>query len=802
MKLETEIYIAASKEAKELYQKDLPKKGFFNCEAFTFDELLKNISLNSIDDLISRVYFKEAIKSLFIEFKHFKFNKENLYEDSIDLIFDFYIKIKLNSLKLEEFVLDDKKDDIRKIFKKYEELKKEFNIVDRTDSLLAISQKEIKDILKQYDSIIVDWQFYEENISFIRSKKELEIFKWIDSFKHFSKTKTRQRKQSLEYSKNITLNEAFDFSDEAKEAVKIVKTLLLNTDTKLSDIVIVASKMDKYEHSLRYALDEYSLKGYISTGIPFPKSGVYYELRDLKTPQEFTHFFKLAEKKLNDLPRNLKNNYAKTVNVGLQIAKKSMHLQQSLKSYNLMVDFKEIFEDLASKTSIELNSRKDAVLITEHNQVLKTKYKHIIYLGIDSIQLPQKFNDNFLYSSEDCEKLFISNYYKDALYIYDRLKRNAQNLYLITAKYLNKRELQISSVITDAIKSKLNKFEINSSIKSLNDILDEQKQTKIDETTKDYIISKQLKSQDKYNGVLNLNDEKSITFSASRLNEYSDCPLKYYFNYILKVKSPTDFDNNQFSNTEPGTLFHKVVEEFSKEYKQNKNIDVDICIDNLYDIYYKKSLPIINGEIYETVLHKIKKVELQVAINRFKQYVKDGNLDDFECAEEKFEFEMDGNNFTGIIDRIDINEENNNISLIDYKTSKAEKNSGSKDKKYEKLKEYKEFQLPLYHFFTEQDERYKKYKNGESYLLTFMGDTKQTEYAKFGQTNSSLTENDEENKLFSFNKSVKEEYKNIIKNIAIGINSGNFYNTACEDSCQYCSYISMCGNGIKVEKNF
>ena len=63
MKLETEIYIAASKEAKELYQKDLPKKGFFNCEAFTFDELLKNISLNTIDDLISRVYFKEAIKS-------------------------------------------------------------------------------------------------------------------------------------------------------------------------------------------------------------------------------------------------------------------------------------------------------------------------------------------------------------------------------------------------------------------------------------------------------------------------------------------------------------------------------------------------------------------------------------------------------------------------------------------------------------------------------------------------------------------------------------------------------------------
>lgn len=809
MQLKSELYIAASIEAKELYQKDLPKKGFFNCKAVTLDQFLRdcNSSYEVQDDLICRVYFKQSVISLLGKFKHFQFTKANLYEDSIDLMYDFYAKVKLNDVNLDDFFTGEKKEDIQNIFAAYESIKQSATIFDWSDYLLLLDEKIIEDQLKQYDSVLVDWQFYDtDNISFLRSDREVELFKSIEGFEHYNQKLTKEKRQALKPTENITLNKVFDFSDEAQEAVKIAKTLLLHTDNKPDDIAIVATKIDDYKESIRMALKEYGLKGYITTGFDFVNSAVYHELKKLTSPKEFIQYTKNAQTKLANLPEEFKQEYISTLNTGLKLAKQAFAIVEKLKKQNIKTTFDEIYEELALKTTVVFGDKKDALVVTEHNQVLKTKYKHIIYLGIDSTHLPQKFYDNFLFSSEDSDRLHISNYYKDSLSIYDRLKGNIQNLHLITAKYLNKKELQISSVITDYLDKELPAFAISDAISTLNDLLEEGEQNMCDEGTQEFIKSKQIKKEDEYNGVLNLpSEEKKFTFSASRLNEYSGCPMRYYFNYILKAKSPQEHSDDELNPAEAGTLFHEVVEKFANRYNEDRSLDVEKTVQQIFEASYCASLPKKNDKPYETVLHKVKKSDLQVALNRFIKYVNDGELKDFYQAEEKFDFTMDGTQFTGFIDRVDINEDEKTVTLIDYKTSQADKNTKNNDSKYQKLTEYKEFQLPLYHFFVDQDETYKKYQSGKSYLLTFIDKSKDVatfNHAKFGQTDSSLKENDEKNKIFAFTDDAKGHFRNTIKTIADHITKGDFYSTPSQDACVYCQYFTMCGDGVKKEKKF
>ena len=802
MRLKYELYIAASGESKELYKRTLPKLDFFNCDALTLSELVSKIPNESIkiDALESKIIFKESIKRVMQELKHFKFSKENMFEDTITMLFDFYTKIKNNSVVLEEFVEGDKKDDIKLIFGTFEAIKTEKNLEDETDILNSVDTDSLTTFLEKYDSILIDSQFRETQISFLYSDREEELFTFIENGGRV----VYEENTSKEFTKNITLNKAFDFSDEAREAVKIAKDLLINKKVPIEDIVIVSSYIDEYKNDLERYTKEYNIHSLISKGKDFSQTPTYHEMLKLKDEKEFKLYAEEASERVKSLDKEFQYEYKQIVNLGLRLAKQALYLVQKMTNYSIKVKFRDIFENLASTTTYHNSTKVNSLFITEHNQLLKKCYKHIIYLGTDSTHLPQKFNDNFLYDSLSAPKLHISNYYKDAIYIYDMLKKNSENLYIVTALYDGKRELQISSIINDNYTSKLDSFEVSQNIQSLDDMLDDSKQTPIDKKSVEFIESKQVKPSDKYHGNIGKeyqeDDNYKTIYSASRLNLFTECPMKYYFNYILKASSPSEFNDEEFDSAEAGTLFHSVAEIFANEYKKDSTIDVDTKVQEIYNEEYKKALPKRDDEIHETVFHKQKKQELQIAIDRFKEYVKEDGLENFHSAEESFNFSMDGNDFTGVIDRIDINEANNTISLIDYKTSKADKHTGSKDKKYEKLLAHEEFQLPLYHFFIEQDENYMQYKEGESYLITFTGDTKKETNKRFGQTSSTTSDN--KNKIYHFNENEKQKYKEAIITIVTKITNGEFNPTPSEDACQWCSYKSICGDGVVVEKKF
>jgi len=807
MKLKYELYIAASAEAKNIYRKTLPKDGFFNCDALNLSELIDKVQFEKtkIDDVLARIIFQKAITSVIDDLKHFQYSKDTMFENSIDYLYAFYGKIKNNKVTLDDFVQGLKRDDISLIFDAYEKIKTEQALLDSSDIIDLVSADNLNEVLKKYDSIIIDWQFYDSQINFLNTDKEKELFEGIKSIY------TKELRSSTKKALTITLNKAFDFDDESATAVKIAKDLMVNKDVALFDIVIVVSKIDDYKNKLEKYLIEYGLRGVVGKGKSFLDSPVYHELLNLDGEDSFKKYALKTQYKLDSLDDKFQEEYKLMVDCGLRIAARSLGVLSRLNKTNLDINtsYKELFTLFSKNAHYQSKSQANKLLVIEHNQVLRSEFEHIIYLGIDSTHLPQKFNDNFLYNSSNAKQLNISNYYEDATYIYQSLKENTANLHLVTAKYYKKRELQVSSIISDNFTSKLDEYILAKNVRSLNDLLDEKKQTTLGSKTASFIRSMQLVGRDNFHGIVgedyNNTTSHGITFSASRLNTFSDCPLKYYFNYILKASSPKEFNDAEFDAAQAGTLFHSVVEVFAREFKGNNSLDIDIRVQEIYEEEYKKALPKKDGKIFETVFHKQKKQELQIAIDRFKKYVKNTELDKFDKAEEEFNFEMDGNKFTGIIDRIDIDESTSTVTLIDYKTSKAHKNTAKQDSKYQKLTEYKEFQLPLYQFFVDQDKKYSKYENSESYLLTFSGKMpsvkkKEATNARFGQTSSSVE--DEKNQIFLLDSSAKVKYKEEISKIADNINNGNFYFNSCEDSCKYCAYLTLCGNGKKVEKKW
>ncbi|MBL0708413.1 MAG: PD-(D/E)XK nuclease family protein [Sulfurimonas sp.] len=812
MKLRYELYISASSESKNIYRATLPKDRFFNCDALNMSELINRLEFDKskIDNTISKIIFNKIVLELADSFKHFTFSLENMPEKTIEYLYNFYGQIKNNDVALGEFVKGDKKEDIAKIFDKYESYKNEHNLIDSADIIDLSTAKGLVEIIDGYDSLIIDWQFFDSKINFLKTDKEKKLFQAIVDAKEIQSRVKIEKRVDTDSRCNITLNKAFDFDDESRTAIRLVKELLKNKNANIGEIVVVVSQMSEYKSSIKKHTKIYGLKSNIGKGDEFLNTPVYHEISKLKNEDSFKKYAQMAQVRLDSLDDEFKEDYKLMLECGLRVASKSLGMMRALKKLDIKMSFKDVFSMLCDGVHYQSRDKKDKLSIVEHNQILRSEFKHIIYLGIDSIHLPQRFQDNFLYDSVNAKDLNISNYYDDAKAIYASLKENAQNLYLITANYMDKRELQISSIVSDNYSSRLDAFEFSKDTRSLNDLLDEQKQTTISTKLKSFIASKQIKKRDKYHGLIGENyhshkKEKGIVFSASKLNTFSDCPLKYYFMYILKASSPSDFNDEEFDSMQTGTLFHSVTEEFSKLYKDDKLVDISIEIQRIYEDEYQKALPRRDAKIYETVFHKQKKNELQVAIDRFKQYVKEDGLVDFHRAEEEFNFEMDGDQFVGFIDRIDKDDAKQAITLIDYKTSRADKNTLIHDKKYEKLINHKEFQLPLYHFFLAQSDEYRSCINSESYLLTFVGLSdsaikKGKTDARFGQSSSFA--GDIKNKIYHFDADEQSIYKDEISTIATKITNGDFSFESLEDSCRYCSYISLCRDGKKEDKKF
>ncbi len=172
--------------------------------------------------------------------------------------------------------------------------------------------------------------------------------------------------------------------------------------------------------------------------------------------------------------------------------------------------------------------------------------------------------------------------------------------------------------------------------------------------------------------------------SASTLNDYIDCKLKFYFRKVEELKTDDDVKEN-VDESIFGTIFHSVAENLYAPY-ENTVIEKDLLYKMSKNEHHIDHL-IINAfqvEFFKTEKeHFVLKGRYLIIATIIKKYIIQLLKKDIEIApftyrkgEQKLEFALplDENravNFIGYIDRVD--EKNGQTRIIDYKTGRDKK---------------------------------------------------------------------------------------------------------------------------------
>ncbi|MBN1250700.1 MAG: PD-(D/E)XK nuclease family protein [Bacteroidales bacterium] len=297
--------------------------------------------------------------------------------------------------------------------------------------------------------------------------------------------------------------------------------------------------------------------------------------------------------------------------------------------------------------------------------------------------------------------------------------------------------------------------------------------------------------------------------TATAIDTYLSCPLRFYFKYIAKLKEP-DKISEEFSPMELGNIIHYIMEIMYTDLRKdensvivnptdidnlNSNVDkyIDIAFKNQYKIHpdnefdFSGNLLIIREVIKKYILN-ILKIDKQFCPFEIIQ------LEDNKNFNSSIEIEIDGDNkniaIKGIIDRID--KKDNVFRIIDYKTGEAKKDIKSISELFLINSNYRKkaiFQIFFYGLLLQKMPEYKDEK-----LKPAIYDVKSMYDINFNPfiINKSDKELVELNCL-SFN-SLLIDYELELKKVI-----GNIFNkdiafsqTDEKDNCKFCPFRVIC----------
>ena len=166
--------------------------------------------------------------------------------------------------------------------------------------------------------------------------------------------------------------------------------------------------------------------------------------------------------------------------------------------------------------------------------------------------------------------------------------------------------------------------------------------------------------------------------SASRLNDYFDCPVKFYYSFICRLKDDDDVTESLDSSA-LGTVFHAVM--------QTLYTGIDILTPDVLKGLIKDESRI-RGMIHELIKKEMNSFEVKgrnlLVADVIFQYVIQTLKSDLELArdhggirilglERDMDWQFAGFSFTGKIDRLD-SLGNGGLRIIDYKSGSLTKN--------------------------------------------------------------------------------------------------------------------------------
>ena len=311
-----------------------------------------------------------------------------------------------------------------------------------------------------------------------------------------------------------------------------------------------------------------------------------------------------------------------------------------------------------------------------------------------------------------------------------------------------------------------------------------------------------------------LREYKDKQYSITQLESYAKCPYQYFADRVLHLNTleePTE----ELEAFELGSLLHGILYEFYKTLKE-KNVMLQgannkdfasaekllfaiaeekiekLKLNSSLTFYEKEKILGIGGDKHNSILYKFLQKERDSTSGFVPEYFEFafGNVDKLSSDESFSEkFEVSGIKVRGKIDRVDINDEDSTIKIVDYKLS------GKRPTQNELLSGLS-LQLPLYLYAAKElinaqlNKDYEPY-GSEIYSLKFNEKDFGPKLIKTGRTQSN-----EKEKMIP----MAEEMINIciksIKKYVEEISSGKFNLSQLEDRenkiCRFCNFRSIC----------
>jgi RecB family exonuclease len=292
-------------------------------------------------------------------------------------------------------------------------------------------------------------------------------------------------------------------------------------------------------------------------------------------------------------------------------------------------------------------------------------------------------------------------------------------------------------------------------------------------------------------------DLKKMTISASKINDFISCPLKFYFSHILKIKEEVKIEETQDPRN-VGDIIHKLLEQGFRPY-EGKELNYKIVHKIKDDILAQ--LPVIFDKEFKT-LSKIRQSLLeQTAEFRlngfFNKTLQDLKEQDIKIlAVEKFlQTVFNGYKVVGIVDRMDfVTQKEDNQSfykVIDYKTGSYAKVPTKKISEVVKSFDFSDFseenqqilykqlrsvQLPLYNYLLSKHKDFNICFESVVSALYLLG---------AGQN---------EKKEMTFNgESLTEMYfEEIFKYILTCMSDTKYYYYVDSSECSFCPHYKTC----------
>jgi len=351
-----------------------------------------------------------------------------------------------------------------------------------------------------------------------------------------------------------------------------------------------------------------------------------------------------------------------------------INLKIQLENYNFSVNI-DILDILLNKlistksVNLKINS-EDGIKIMKLSNAQGLSFENIIILSVNEGKLPiGKIQNTFLTDSIRQEfnmKTSLENDSKEAYNFYN-LIQNSKNIYLLFNS--------ISGGFNTGEKSRfITQLELESPHEVKNFIVDSSSEP----------IEKNTIKFKKTKNVLDKLEIWKQKISPSHINSYLYDPINFYIENILNIKNNNELEE-ELSSINFGNLVHIVLENIYKDfigekisYKKLIKIqkDVEKILEHVITKKLKHSLDYYNRGI--NYIHKeIALRTVNAIIQRDLDDIKNGNNIEIIALEKKISAEFHLNNekqsekvnFYGFIDRID--RFNENLRVIDYKTSKA-----------------------------------------------------------------------------------------------------------------------------------